>query len=64
MATQLGRLPVLSLLKVGIGSQSHVRVGVAGPTRDGSPVHAAGDQLGNHEGAQVVQAGTHAQLGR
>jgi hypothetical protein len=41
-----------------------VAVGVAGPTGDGAPVHAAGDQLGDHEVAQVMQAGAYAELGR
>ena len=39
-------------------------VGVAGPTRDGAPVDAAGDELGDHEVPQIVEAGTYAETGR
>jgi hypothetical protein len=37
------------LLEVGVGAEGHVAVGVAGSARDGAPVDAAGDELGNHE---------------
>ena len=35
-----------------------------GPAGDGAPVHAAGDELGDHEVPQVVQTGTHAETSR
>ena len=44
---------------MGVGGQGHVPVGVAGPTGDGAPVHAPGDQLGDHEMAQVMQPAAH-----
>jgi hypothetical protein len=40
-----------------------VTIGVAGPARDRAPVDAAGDELGDHEVAEVVEAGTHAEAG-
>ena len=38
-------------------------VGVASSARDGAPVDAAGDELGDHEVPQIVEAGTHAATG-
>jgi hypothetical protein len=61
LAHELGRLPVLGLLEVGVGGQGRVPVGVAGAAGDGAPVHPAGDQLGDHEVAQVMQAATPAE---
>jgi hypothetical protein len=49
------------LLEVGVGAQGHVAVGVPDSARDGAPVDTAGDELGNHEVPQVVQAGTYAE---
>jgi len=51
-------------MEVGIGGQGHMPIGVPGATGDGASVHPAGDQLGDHEVAQVMQAGMNAQLGR
>jgi len=41
-----------------------VAVGVAGSARDGAPVDTAGDELGDHEVPQIVEAGAYAETGR
>src|SRR5829696_10241335 len=53
---QLGGGAVLGGLEVGVGPQSHVRAGVAGPAGRGAPVHTLGDQVGDHQVPKVVQA--------
>jgi hypothetical protein len=36
-------------------------IGMAGAAGNGAPVHAAGDQLGDHEVPQIMQPASHAE---
>jgi hypothetical protein len=50
---------LLGLLEMRIGGQGHVAIGMTGATRDGAPVNSPGDQLSDHEVAQVMQSAVH-----
>src|SRR5262245_28993232 len=52
---QLGGGAVLGGLEVRVGPQRHVGAGVASPAGRGAPVHALGDQVGDHQVPKVVQ---------